>query len=217
MARKADLSFLVDEVLFEAANKFPDESATAAAGALHRAADRGADLKRVKARLLSALPKIKHSSMQMNVAKALAHHAFRHDDADLMHALLKCDANTRRYVLQLDYRVRMTTTTVAALEAGTRSITPQERQWLFKSLQQQVQFYGGNLLAFVPALSKALGDKPSGRGYKRVDLAWHADSILVTMAKKQRAKKLIVEALQPIAAGKGLAATNAQATLAKIS
>jgi hypothetical protein len=216
MARNPDLSFAVDELLFETSNKFPGSLALGAASTLHRAADRGADLGAFKKRLLSALPKIKHGSMQMSVAKALAHHAFRHDDVELLRALLAAKKPWRRYVLRLDYRTRMTDTVVAALEVATRSFDATERDWLYQSLHQQVQWYRGNVLPFLPGLLSALAEKPAGRGHKRVDPAKRASDVVAAMAKKKQVRKTIVEQLQPIAAGKGLAAKNARALLATL-
>lgn len=118
---------------------------------------------------------------QMHVGKALAVDAYHRDDGTLVTALLA--SPFRMHVLQVDHRARVGAGVIGALAAFAAQAEPTERQAAFLALQRLGKA-GADLHPAIDVLCAALGAKPSGRGYKKVDLDLHARSALSAIARK---------------------------------
>lgn len=204
MQELAELSFLVDELLFE-----PDGSrGQACAKQIYLHAYRGADLEPYVERLRGG-GAFGDAVVRRNVGWALAVWAFDRDDGALVRALLEGDHALD--VLQLDHRRRVGPHVIAAIVGyAERSVDP-ERAHAFVALYRLGQFEA-DLTPALPVLLDALGAPAVGRGHRRVDPSALAVGALKLVARASSAHKAaLLEALARRAEGRGKPAAAARA------
>ncbi len=201
----ADLGFLVDELQLE--HDVARRAECARQVYLH--AHRGADLSQYVARLLTV-----QSSDRMTMRQtgwALAAHAYRTADAELVRRLLT--GPHRLALLQLDHRAKVELGPIAVLAAHAAEVSGADRQVVFTALSR-LGSHGADTTPLIPVLLESLAEKPSGRGFKRVDLAAAARHALVTLLREQgEHRAALVAELTRRAAGNGVPAKAARAVL----
>lgn len=209
MTELADLAFLVDELQLE--HDVARRAECARQVYLH--AYRGADLGPYVARLLTVesgdLMTMRHTGWSLGV------HAYRSDDAEMVRALLA--GPHRLSLLALDHRLPVSAGPIEALvDHAAAAATDQDRSLAFTALSRLAQA-GADVAPLIPVLLEVLGARPSGRGYKRVDLDAMARGMLrpfLAPSSPQRAD--LVAALGRLAAGKDARAKAATALLAQV-
>jgi hypothetical protein len=204
----ADLAFLVDELLLE------HEVARRAecARQLYLHAYRGADLGPYVSRLLTVesgdAMTMRHTGWSLGV------HAYRSGDAELVRVLLA--GPHRLSLLALDHRLPVSAGSVGALvDHAAAAATDHDRSLAFTALSRLARA-GADVAPLIPLLLEALGARPTGRGYKRVDLDAMARGMLTPFlgpSSPQRAD--LVAALGRLAAGKDARAKAARLVLAE--
>ena len=172
-AQLAELDFLADELFLE------DDGGRRRDMALHlyMHAFHQHDLGRHARRLLAFTST--DPATLMHVGKALAVHAFHVDDGALVSALLA--SGFRMHVLQVDHRARVGPGVIGALVALAASAEPAVKQATFVALQRLGRA-GADLRPALDVLCASLGERPTGRGLKKLDLDLHARSALATLA-----------------------------------
>jgi hypothetical protein len=117
---------------------------------------------------------------QMNVSKALATHAYNTDDGTLLATLL--EGPHRVHALQTDVRMKVGPSAIGAMITFAEAAEPAECQKAFIALGR-LGAAGADLQPAFDLLCGALGKKPSGRGFKRLDLDAHARGALATIKR----------------------------------
>lgn len=205
MTELAELEFLVDELQLE--HQVARRAECARQVYLH--AHRGADLDRYVTRLL-AIESSDYMTMR-HTGWALAVQAYRTGDAELVRSLLP--GPHRLALLQIDHREMVGPGVIGVLAAHAASVTGADRQLAFTAVSRLGQ-QGADATPLIPVLLDSLGEKPSGRGHKRVDLATAAHHQLVSLLGKQGTHRAALLAeLARRASGKGVPAKAAQAVL----
>jgi hypothetical protein len=183
MQELADLSFLVDELLFE-----PDGSrGQTCAKQIYLHAYRGADLLPYVARLRAGA--FSDAVVRRNVGWALSVWAFDRDDGALVSSLL--DGAHALDVLQLDHRRRVGSNVIAAIVRFAEQSKDPERAHAFIALDRLGRF-GADLMPALPVLLDALGAPAVGRGHRRVDPSALAAGVLKLVADGSAAQKAAV-------------------------
>lgn len=209
MQELADLSFLVDELLFE-----PDGSrGQACAKQIYLHAYRGANLQPYVERLRAGA--FGDPVVRRNVGWALAVWSFDRDDGVLLRALLEGDHALD--VLQLDHRRRVGPNAITAIVGYAERSQDPERAHAFVALYRLGQFEA-DLAPALDVLLDALGAPAVGRGHRRVDPSALAVGALRLVARASSAQKAaLLEALARRAEGRGSSAAAARALADELS